>query len=393
MYFNKETGVLAAGLAAMYPAMILVSTNSRGYPLIALITLILWALAMYIKASKNRFGWILFSGFTALGLYTVPTMVYSYALIAVWLLLSWYRKDVSPDYQSSQFLKYLLSAGIASAIFTWLLYMPVFFESGAAAVIANPTQELQEVNYARFLESLFARAESAWTSWQEGIPPYFSLLTAIGFICVWVAQRKASVHKVFFPYAVLLGILPILIVQRAMPWARVWSPLMPLFLILGSGGIIYLLNLGKMYINPSIQIIGQGLILGLVLVNSLLWVNQDTHEMEVLLGGKGDEEQAADFLKSEFQEGDMLVVTAPSSPAIWYYTRQLGIPSMNFDVTEMRDPFERALVIVNLNQGQTFESVVRIRKGIDHVVDLDSSILIYNAGHIEIFQAQRKLEN
>jgi hypothetical protein len=240
---------------------------------------------------------------------------------------------------------------------------------------------------------LFARAESAWTNWQEGIPQYFSLLTVIGFFSAWAAQRKASVHKVFFPYAVFLGILPILIVQRAMPWARVWSFLMPLFLILGSGGIIYLLNLGKMYFNLPIQIFGQGLILGLVLVNSLLWVNQDTHEMEVLLGGKGVEELAAEFLKSEFQEGDMLVVTSPSSPAIWYYTRQLGIPRTNFDVTIMRDQFERALVIVNLNQGQTFESVVKIRKGIDHIVDLDSSILIYNDGYIEIYQAQRKLEN
>lgn len=174
----------------------------------------------------------------------------------------------------------MFSAGILSAILSLLFYVPVFIESGVASVITNPTKDLQEVDFARFLESLFARAVSAWTSWQEGIPRYFSLLTAVGFFTAWVAQRKGSMHKVFFPYGVLFGILPILMIQRAMPWARVWSFLLPLFLIMAAGGMIYLLNLGKTYINLPIKMIGPVLILGFMLVNSLLWVSQDTHEME-----------------------------------------------------------------------------------------------------------------
>lgn len=393
MYFNMKAGVLAAGLVALYPVMILVSARSRGYSMVALITLILWALAIYIKSNKNKVAWLLYIGITALGFYTIPTMIYLYAIIAVWLLLSWIRKDVSPDYENTQFLKYLISSGVASAIITLLLYTPVFIESGIASLLISPTQELQEVDYASFFENFITRSKSAWGIWQIGIPQYFGLLTAIGFLIAWVAHRKASVHKVFFAYGVLFGILPVLIIQRAMPWARIWIPLLPLFLILGSGGLIYLLDQVKKYFNLPIQIYAQGLILALMLVNSMLWINQDTLEMDLLLGEKGVEELTADFLKSEFREGDMLVMSSPSSPAIWYYTRQLGIPSKNFDVIKMREQFERALVFVNLGRGQTVASVIKIRKGIDNIINLDSSILIYSNGYIEIYRVQRKLDN
>jgi len=81
-----------------------------------------------------------------------------------------------------------------------------------------------------------------------------------------------------------------------------------------------------------------------------------------------------------------LVVVSPSQPSIWYYGLQHGIDLKYFDVLKTRDNFSRALIVVNLQHGQTVESVVLGRGGINNLVDPSSDVIIYSEGVIAIYQ-------
>ena len=63
------------------------SNNARGYTLVALFTLLTLILGDIVRKEKNLFAWGLISLFSALGLYTVPVMLFPFGVLFVWLFL------------------------------------------------------------------------------------------------------------------------------------------------------------------------------------------------------------------------------------------------------------------------------------------------------------------
>ena len=85
--YDRWTALGAAFLVAWFPPLVAYSNDARGYTLVALFTLITLALGDHVRKEKNLFYWALISLFSALGLYTVPTMLYPFGVLFVWLFL------------------------------------------------------------------------------------------------------------------------------------------------------------------------------------------------------------------------------------------------------------------------------------------------------------------
>jgi predicted membrane-bound mannosyltransferase len=110
--------VLAASLAASAPTLADYSTNARGYTLLCCFVLICTiAMARILRDGK---GEILFVVSAALGFFTVPVMLYPFAM-----LVAWGRKKA-------------LRAAVATIALTLVLYAPIFVVSGVASLTANP---------------------------------------------------------------------------------------------------------------------------------------------------------------------------------------------------------------------------------------------------------------
>lgn len=386
-YFNRNAGLLAAGLVSFYPSLILDSSHSRGYPLLALISLWVFILAMNNLRTKNWVFWILMSAAAGAGFYAVPSMIYAYAMLMVWLLVSYFSKDVSEEYQNRQFLHYLFISGFFTVFLAGLLFSPVFFKSGINSVINNPTiQNLKAKNYVDFMQILGGRSSTTWAIWNEGIPLFITILTLIGFVTSLMLNRKISKYKISPVVGILIGILPMIIIQRTVAWPRVWMFLLPFYFILTAGGLDHLLNLipkNQNNKNPHYLV---GLFLGVVFITTMIWANGNSQHLQILRGKPGDEQLAAEFLADYSTEEDMLIVVSPSQPAFWFYGLQNGIDLDNFDVLKTRDNFSRALIVVNLQQDQTVESVVLRRGGIETLVEPSLAELIYSKGVIAIYQ-------
>src|SRR5207237_7232350 len=80
--------ILAAALTASWPAFIDYSNDARGYTLLCCFTLIAAASMCYVIRSGNSAAMLLFAVASALGFYTVPVMLYPFAMLAVWGLMS-----------------------------------------------------------------------------------------------------------------------------------------------------------------------------------------------------------------------------------------------------------------------------------------------------------------
>ena len=86
--YGRAVAALSASLVAVFPILIDYSTNARGYTLLALLTLILLLLSIYVQHHRNLAAWSLIVILGAVGFYTVPVMLYPFGGVLAWLLLS-----------------------------------------------------------------------------------------------------------------------------------------------------------------------------------------------------------------------------------------------------------------------------------------------------------------
>jgi hypothetical protein len=81
--------VSASGALAFY------STNARGYTMICLASLLLANALLTLRERSSMAQWSVVVVVTALGMWTVPVMLYPAGGLALWFVLSALREDTS----------------------------------------------------------------------------------------------------------------------------------------------------------------------------------------------------------------------------------------------------------------------------------------------------------
>ena len=365
MLNDQYAALLGAAFLAVFPTLIEYSIQARGYTLLTLFTLLIFALAVYVKNHRNRAAWFLLVLFSTLGFYTIPIMLMPFGIVFLWLFLSGMIKDTSPDYPSRLvWLKYLVVAGTLVVLFTAVLYTPVFLRYGVNAVIANPT--VRSINdFDLFKDTATARLEDTWREWNQDVPAPVMLLLAAGFISslllhwrigplrVALAERRFSRVRIPIQIPAALWIVSYVVIQEMKPLARIWVFLLALILLWAAAGLVSpfrRLHI-KLFRNQPLA----GILLGIGL-------------LAVLAGGiyrsalyypvpMGDPQQVTLFLKNELREDDICVIVPPDDLPYMYYFDLYNVPGKYIFDIRVR-PFHRSLVVVNASYQQTVESVV-----------------------------------
>ena len=84
---DRSAGVFAAAAVAVLPALVLYSTNARGYMLICLATLLLIWLGDRLLDAERLSQWAAIVVIGALGMWTAPVMLYPLGAMSLWLLV------------------------------------------------------------------------------------------------------------------------------------------------------------------------------------------------------------------------------------------------------------------------------------------------------------------
>ena len=86
--YTPNVALITTVLVATSSSFVEYSTNARGYMLICLFFWVILALAHHLVHTIDKTAWLCISILGALGLYTVPIMVYPLALTFGWILVS-----------------------------------------------------------------------------------------------------------------------------------------------------------------------------------------------------------------------------------------------------------------------------------------------------------------
>ncbi len=393
--FNRETGLLAAGLTAFAPFLIEYSTNARGYTLCALLTLWILLLGLYLQSQKNLAGWLLLILFGAIGFYTLPIMLYPFGTLCVWLFLHVIFGRIAPDYTSRwNFLKYLIISGLSVVFLTALLYMPVFLNSGTGALFGNvfvlplPKQD--------FVPTLLSRLTDNYQAFTQTVPTFIVIWLVLGnMLTMLMHQRKALIRAalqlflaiclllMFGPLtkiisftlwtalfcgnlilllifetlwsksiplqlALLIWLPPVILYQRPNLWPRTQTYLLALLILWGSAGIVLFMQKIFRLVPERHQKTLTHCMTGLFILMAAF----PQFRIAIQNYGKiGNHENAVITMMQTGLEEALIVVAPEDDAPIWYYAGRYELPKSLFDKNR---PFETVYVYAN-PQNEGFE--------------------------------------
>lgn len=394
MLYGRLAAFLAGSLTACLPALIFYSVNARGYTIIMLFTLLIFMLAGYVRKHKSLLGWGLLVLFSTLGFYTIPIFLYSYAVMLVWFFLTvWIRQEGEEYSSTAQILKWLIISGVATLIFTFLLYVPVFLRYHGVGILFQAVST--PPSWGEFTEILAARYKDNLEQWLVDLPSMIGYLVGVGLMLSiilppenWPLIKRVENGKTstFSPLLLLLAtagtMVALTLGLRPNLYSRFLSFLIPLLIIWISGGWSALLKrIERWLCMPAAFPWGVAMLLfGAMIVGSGIRI---FNYAEKGYFQPGNIERTSLFLKDNLQETDLVVVSPPYDAALWYYSRLYGINMRHY---KRELPFFRAYVVVDPTQNQTLESVLVDRGPELFFFDLDQAQIAFQFGSVSLFE-------
>ncbi len=391
-HYNAQAGLLAAGLTASSSVLVEFSTNARGYTLVCCLFVALLGLAHTLKQDaplppasrlspplhrmergsggevERKSGlrvWLTFAILAAIGLYTIPTMLYPLGIVIVWLVLSIWTIQPRRTRLFSLLLTLLLTACL-----TLLLYLPVIAVSGLDSLTGNSW--VQPVPWQYFPTHIRVASETVWLIWNRDIPVPVQALLVVGFLASLVYHRRIATYPIPVLLAALLWLIPMLLILRAVGFPRTWLFLLPLYFMIASAGVVYLAQifvrrlrlaevLGNLLKqqqgeivgahpcvrptglpNYSLDIIYPVMALLLCAILSLSVIQNQSVLTAEETGALPGAETFTRLLQGQLQADDGIVALRPADAPLEYYFRQYG---MNYPNTDLANKLRLFIVV------------------------------------------------
>jgi hypothetical protein len=321
--YGKEAGLLAAAFMASSSPLIEYSCNARGYTIICLLGLVLLALASRLIEFDAPVAWRAFALTAALGAWTVPVMLYPFAMTVLWLFAGVVLRHRGAVRRTMLFN---LGAGIVFAgLLTVLFYLPILLHSGPQVLYAN--RFVAPESWGAFLAGLPGFVASVWQWWMRDVPTTLVVALAAGAVLSVVFHHRAAVRGVPLPAAAAAAIIPIVLAQRAVRFPRVWLFLLPIFIMTAMGGLCWLARsaLRRFRAEGPCAFPVLAVLLASMLLSDLLSSQSVRESRET--GAFPDGEQVVEFLQAMVAPGDAVIAPIPAFPVVEYYSYRHGLPT------------------------------------------------------------------
>jgi hypothetical protein len=335
-HYNPEAGLLAAAFAGSSSVLIEFSTNARGYMLVCCFFMALLGLAHHLRCLSDRPRWGVFALFTALGMYTIPTMFYPLEIVSAWLLLSILVENTRQPRRV--LLASFLLALLLAACLTLVIYLPVIEASGLDSLTGN--RYVQALPWQNFVLQIPILLERLWLIWNRDVPVPVQWMLVIGFVTSVIFHRRLARHPIPIVLAAALSLIPTLVVQRVIGFPRTWLFLLPLYFMLASAGIIYLVQVCCQRLEAPRPVFLRTLLkeaqqhvrtlyAALALVVSLALGLSVLQNQSILMSDETGALRGAEsftlLLKDRLQPGDAVLALRPADAPLEYYFRRNGL--------------------------------------------------------------------
>lgn len=313
----KTSGFLASALVSVFPYMVLYSVMARGYSLMVALTLALALIGFCITERLSFTGCALLSLISALGMLTMPSMLFAIAGVNLWLVCLLIRKQHFKTVLDG----FVIPCAAMTFIFTVMLYIPSIIVSGVRPIVAN-----------RFVRSL------PWEDFFSGIYPHLSMIVSdfsrdvpvpIIVICAILlaagvsgAVKKRNWAILLLLPSLLIGSGVVFLLKHSIPFVRTWMYLIPFVFIIADMGLAYVTeSIAPKYrqLIPSVL-----LILGVFGAGSLVAGNAIAKYPDT--GHFPEAPMVVMKLKPLMNPGDSLHVGIPADWPVCFYMWYYGVP-------------------------------------------------------------------
>ena len=244
-------------------------------------------------------------------------------------------------------MKQVAVSSVVGAALTVVLYSPVLLVFGTN--MRNP--DVLPQSWERVMSGLPRSLLSAWQQWNVAVPGPISVLIAVGFVVALVFHPRVARHRVSLGVATFLWVVPVVLVQRVVPYDRVWIFLLPLYFTLAGAGLTYLWSIAtRAVVRNRAEAVGLiGLALGVVLAGNVVFTQSVYYANDT--GTLRDGESIAGWLKDHLRTGDIVLAVTPADGPLEYYLPKLGLRAADYWYsTQIRDsrvdPGRRVLAVV-----------------------------------------------
>lgn len=348
--YEKHTALLTTAFLSVSSALIEYGTNARGYAFIMLFFILLLLLANYLRKKNNIAAWTSLAILSAMGLHTVPVMLYPFATVLLWIVWSSWQSDFSLPFKATIYQIFQYST--LTILLTGLLYLPVILASGLDAIIQN--RFVQPMPLSAFINRLPERLLDVWSQWtldyNFGLITLLAIATLIGII----AHHHRAQHRICLAFPAVLTLAILLPIQGVLPPERVWLYLLPLFYTVASTGFYTFLQRALPHQTVAKTVVYISLCLG-------LWggINATQTLNTYYPYGPGtlkDAEVITQYLKPQLQSSDRLLTIATAAPLEYYFNKH------NVNINHLRQDIANSnrLIVLVLEKKYTLEQVLQV---------------------------------
>jgi len=351
---GRNEALIVAALTATAPILIAYSVCARGYTMLLDFFLLAVVCGLEVMAWRSAQPWPLFVIWCTLGFFTLPTFIYPFGALLMWLYLAG-RRDPS---NAALRLPAIARAAAWTVALTAVCYAPAMATSGLQAGI----------NYSRgtqttlaFLMTVWRPLRGIWRDFMRDLPPAMVAAVAasavLGVVRLW---RSTSGSMLLVPLLALPALtVP---VQRTLAPTRVWIYLLPIvfaYAAAGSIAAIAWIGVRLLHAGPSWPSATAATLALAVCLRSTTGLparyNEWNNNYEVY--ANSDLDEVAGYLKTSLANSDALVVGGLLDYPLEYYLRLRQMP-----ITSLRRPPARparVIVLANDSVGQRVERVLK----------------------------------
>ena len=327
--FDRAAAVITLALVATSSHLIFYSTSARVYSIQAVIFLLLVWVGLDLLSAPSRRSWAAFVVLSSLGFYAVPTMLFMFLALAVWLALSAWR--FSEKGGTRPFLIRLAVACSLTGLAVVLLYLPVLLrpDTGLKGVGAHRVG-----SWSAFPGRLAASIFSLWKTWSGDLPAWVAVALLLGFLlCLIFYRRIVAGGEVdlflVLPACFLLVTVPL----RILTLRRSWLPVLPLYYAWCAAGVLFSLREAfarlpggiraeKDFLRNALEPVA--LISALLVAAAVLFSGSPQQPADQL--PLPEAEELAVCLKNIVQPGDLVYLEPNVRKSLEYYALREGLP-------------------------------------------------------------------
>jgi 4-amino-4-deoxy-L-arabinose transferase-like glycosyltransferase len=341
---GRSAAIIAAALVASSEPLINYSTNARGYAFVCLATTLVVILAQRIRVSGGRATeWGALNSLSALGFFAMPTMLYPYGGILLWLLVT--SRRVRHRRKARVRLDRIVGSVAITAILAALLYLPVLtMGTSIISIIANRFVLPQSPHHV--LRALPGSLGSAWLQWNLDVPRSAAVAAVVAWVVTlaWPVNQRNRRGDLSALLCLVIGwSLAVALAQRVVPFDRVWLFALPLYagcVAAALSGLIKRLNRRGEWSERLYP--GVAVLICLVLCSFVVRGDSMLRETRELSLFHAD--AIARLLKPRLKPGDCVLAVMPCDATLKYAFLHRGVPVTYLG--DYRFPMARRLFVV-----------------------------------------------